>query len=443
MNTMIDLTNFFSLTVLMHFVRMFVVFNVAHVTLKDKYNSFVTFISVIVTGLTCSCISLAISRPNLEIIYMLVIYTILALVLHLVTEGPFISKIFCSIIGIANTCLSNLCFAVFAKPILGEDVSVLFSYEVPLIYFLCMVLFNLAFSYIFIFIIVLLSKKKKNSSKYKLRHALFFIFPITHIFTAIPVAKTLLNSTNSDFLEFINIFFTFQCLLLDTILIFVIDYLDKVENEKVQKEREFLVNTMTLEQVEMFKEEKQEFRKIKHDFSNIIATAKGFIEIGKPEKALSILSDTDEHLMGLAGFSACANETLNTVLYIKLKQANKNGVELSSEIDEQNGILIDDYDLCRLLHNLLDNCINAAANSVDKLCKISIEITDALITATTENSYNSSKNSEQSDDKSSEHGNGIGIIKNIAKKYNGSLNVEKSNNIWITTVVLENRKFEK
>lgn len=105
--------------------------------------------------------------------------------------------------------------------------------------------------------------------------------------------------------------------------------------------------------------------------------------------------------------------------------------------------MIDDYDLCRLLHNLLDNCINAAANSVDKLCKISIEITDALITATTENSYNSSKNSEQSDDKSSEHGNGIGIIKNIAKKYNGSLNVEKSNNIWITTVVLENRKFEK
>lgn len=443
MNTMIDLTNFFSLTVLMHFVRMFVVFNVAHVTLKDKYNSFVTFISVIVTGLTCSCISLAISRPNLEIIYMLVIYTILALVLHLVTEGPFISKIFCSIIGIANTCLSNLCFAVFAKPVLGEDVSILFSYEVPLIYYLCMVLFNLAFSYIFIFIIVLLSKKRENSSKYKLRHALFFIFPISHIFTAIPVAKTLLNSTNSDFLEFINIFFTFQCLLLDTILIFVIDYLDKVENEKVQKEREFLVNTMTLEQVEMFKEEKQEFRKIKHDFSNIIATAKGFIEIGKPEKALSILSDTDEHLMGLAGFSACANETLNTVLYIKLKQANKKGVELSSEIDEQNGILIDDYDLCRLLHNLLDNCINAAANSIDKLCKISIEITDALITATTENSYNSSKSSEQNDDKSSEHGNGIGIIKNIAKKYNGSLNVEKSNNIWITTVVLENRKFEK
>ena len=84
----------------------------------------------------------------------------------------------------------------------------------------------------------------------------------------------------------------------------------------------------------LFKEEKQEFRKIKHDFANITTTAQGFIEIGKPEKALEILNRTNDDFSELAGFSLCINETINTIIYIKKNQAKKNNINLLAEINE-------------------------------------------------------------------------------------------------------------
>ncbi len=441
MNIMVDMTNFFSWTVILHFVRLFIVFNVAHVLLKDKYNSFVTFISVIGVGLTVSAICLLFDSKY-EMLYMFLVYLSVTIALHLVTEGSLPSKILCAVIGIANNALATLIFSAFAKVVWGEEAAVIFEYEVPLMYLLSMSLFSLAFSYIFVVIIALFSKKFKSIPKFNAKYIVMLIFPITHVFTAIPVAKSMLSASSSDLYDFINIFFTFQCIFMDVVLVFIIDYLDKIENEKAQKDRELLISTMALEQVEMFKTEKQEFRRIKHDYLNIIATAKGFIEIGKPEKALSILSGTDDNIMGLAGFSVCANETLNTVLYIKLKSAEKKNVTLTSEIDEQNAIHIDDYDLCRILHNLLDNCINAAANSSEKKCKIKVEITDSSIAITTENSYNALEKSVRKK-KSDEHGNGIGIIKNIVKKYHGEFGISQSDDTWTTTAVLENKRIEK
>lgn len=47
----VDMTNFFSLTALMHFARHLSAYNIIHASLKDKKNSFVTFICVIGFGM--------------------------------------------------------------------------------------------------------------------------------------------------------------------------------------------------------------------------------------------------------------------------------------------------------------------------------------------------------------------------------------------------------
>lgn len=240
-------------------------------------------------------------------------------------------------------------------------------------------------------------------------------------------------------LDFSVIILTILSLILDFTIIFIADYFEKIEEENITKEHELVKNTMDYHQMLMMKQEKQEFRKIKHDFANIITTAKGFIEIGKPKKALSILSNTNEDLMGFAGFSVCSNETINTVLYIKQQQAEKNNIDLDIEIEESCAVRIDDYDLCRLLHNIIDNALNAvSALADDRYCKILIEINNEKLTIKTENKYKSSK--AKSNKKSDKHGNGTGIIKNIASKYNGKYTYNQINNVWNTETFLNNKK---
>ncbi len=46
--TIVDLTQFFPFTFIMHLTRALVVFNICHTILKNKYNTLVTFFSIIV-----------------------------------------------------------------------------------------------------------------------------------------------------------------------------------------------------------------------------------------------------------------------------------------------------------------------------------------------------------------------------------------------------------
>lgn len=66
--------------------------------------------------------------------------------------------------------------------------------------------------------------------------------------------------------------------------------------KKIENEKALLKSALDYEQIQMFNEEKREFIKIKHDLTNIITTAQGFIEIGKPDKALEIFKNTNKSL---------------------------------------------------------------------------------------------------------------------------------------------------
>lgn len=152
-------------------------------------------------------------------------------------------------------------------------------------------------------------------------------------------------------------------------------------------------NTLNYNQMQMLKKEKSEFKKIKHDYINIITTAKGFIEIGKPEKAYEFLNNTGDNLLGLAGFFICSNETLNTILYIKSREAENEGTKLNIQIKDEYAIMINDYDLCRLVSNIIDNSINATRNAKDKSqISISIEIDEKTLKINSKNKFSNKTN---------------------------------------------------
>lgn len=354
-------------------------------------------------------------------------------------------KAICIIFYIVSHLATALLLAIIQAIIYqGKDYDEVFGTENLNLEFLYVhlikVICYIAISFLFAGILKIFSQRKKTIS-FKI-FSYFTFIPVSHIFT-IMVAMFM---APADFDDTPNFGFAVNLtayILMGTIIAFdcsfpfIIDYFQKIQEQNIKNEKELVKNKMDFQQMLMLKEEKQEFRKIKHDFINITTTAKGFIEIGKPEKALSILNSTNEDLMGLAGFSICSNETINTILYIKQQQAKNSGIHFITNISENYAVLLDDYDFCRLLNNIIDNALNAAFKvKENKRFKIEIEIDESSIIVKSENNFIEKETKRKNGD----HRNGIGIIKEIASKYGGKYSSRQENDVWYTETFLENKK---
>ena len=142
-------------------------------------------------------------------------------------------------------------------------------------------------------------------------------------------------------------------------------------------------------------------------------------------------------LTGLAGFPLCSNEAINAILYVKQQQAKNSGIKFTADISEHYAVLPDDYDLCRLLNNIIDNALNAALTAREnRQCRIEIAIDENEITIKSENNFIEKRTKPKTGD----HGNGIGIIKEIAAKYGGEYVSRQENDVWYTQTTLANKK---
>lgn len=109
-------------------------------------------------------------------------------------------------------------------------------------------------------------------------------------------------------------------------------------------------------------------------------------------------------------------------------------------VDEQSAVGIAEYDLCRLLHNLIDNSINAAEKcETDKKSVISIQIENDYVSITTENSFDKSEKQKKND---KDHGYGLTIVKEICKKYSGDYSFHADDKIYYSTTKIKNIAIE-
>lgn len=448
--TIVDMRVFFPWTWLIHLVRAFVAFNIAHAVLKNKYNTLVTFLSIILPCMLYSYCMLSSSvipenRAN-EWFIVIGYYAALFVVLIFATTGNIFAKLFTTVFALIAYLCGSISYNLLVSICIDRSIIVRqgLASEVPLAEFMACSLFIFASSFIFVFFIKFVKTKTKRSFFYRSKLSFLFLFPATHILSVMVVTYAPLLASedmSSPFLpaETYVAAFSIICMLLDCLIIFLVDYIEKIEQENIEKERELVKNKLDYQQMVMLKKEKREFRKVKHDFANILSTTKGFIEIGCPEKALDLLQSTNNDLMELAGFPVCSNETINTILFIKHQQAENHKIPFVSEISENYAVQVDDYDLCRLLNNIIDNALNAVYPlRGNPICKISIDIDADRIIIQSENTFEDSQPPRSK--KSGEHGNGIGIIKEIARKYGGNYTVRRMDGVWYTETVLENKK---
>lgn len=440
MGPIIDCSTLFPYQILFLFATSIACYNILHSLLTNRFSAVWTFVAIFAARI----ISFLIADFSFPIYLLFLVITVFTM-----TCGKNSHKIIATILFTLSYIVSSLILSVFLIVIYqGMDYDEVFGTEHldHLNVFLVECIFMVVVSYLFAGIARRVSSKKNIYNNHKI-YSIITFFPLSHISCLLLMLYLAPVRTSADTPDFglgVNIAVPVLLgiiLLFDCCFPFAILYFENLEAENDKNIRVLLKYQMDYQQTAMLTEEKKEFRKIKHDFSNILTTVQGYIEIGKPEKALTVLQNTYTDLTGLAGFSVCGNETINTILYMKTQQAKECGVTLTTEINEECSVKIDDYDLCRLLANILDNALNAAAlTDTAKFALIRIRITETDIHIHSENGFVQTVHKIK---KSDIHGNGVGIIKEIAKNYSGNYKAYFERDIYYTDTVFENRILSK
>ncbi|WP_204902537.1 sensor histidine kinase [Clostridium estertheticum] len=183
-------------------------------------------------------------------------------------------------------------------------------------------------------------------------------------------------------------------------------------------------------------------RAIKHDIKNHLSVLYVYIQKNQISEALQYIKEICNVNIENNEFASSGNINIDSILNFKIEQAKKLNINVNLELKIPTVLQVSSFDLNVILNNLLDNAINA----IDKL-KDNREI-DLTITYKTNylfiyisNYFNADmkiKNDKLSTRPQNEliYGIGLNNIKNIVKKYNGTLNINYGSRIFSSEVLL-------
>lgn len=212
---------------------------------------------------------------------------------------------------------------------------------------------------------------------------------------------------------------------------------------KIETERKMLKyqNKLQVEYYEQIIKNFDQTAKLRHDINNIVQVIniqlnENSVESRKKAKKLAneincIMDNTKVHKF-------CDNRIIDTVLFDKSNLAKKHSIKIIDDIIINENSNIDDFDLCRIFINLLDNAINATQSyngEQEKIIYISCKENNESIYIKCINP--SSSNKKATVNNSSMHGYGLKIIEDITEKYNGTFTTKTFDNTFIALIALE------
>lgn len=185
-------------------------------------------------------------------------------------------------------------------------------------------------------------------------------------------------------------------------------------------------------------EEKREaLARIRHDYRNVLNAALILIEGGNLQKAKQLLTELTERIKATSEHPFCAIPVINAVLTEKKTICDRQGILLQPELLLPEILPVDDFDLCIILGNLIDNAIRACSleNERQELqatpeIRLSAGVVQGYLVVRCENPIFPGTEAKK--------GTGYGqkILKSLAEKYQGDFLIEKQDGQYTAQISL-------
>ena len=175
----------------------------------------------------------------------------------------------------------------------------------------------------------------------------------------------------------------------------------------------------------------ESIRALRHDLKNHTISLQLLLEQGKTEDALAYLKTIREEASDPTGSFHTGSDLLNGLLKQKLSPAQNDGIRTEVSLDFTSGTFVDNFDLCVLMGNVLDNAVEACERvspQEDRFIRISGGKSANCLLIRVENSFSGVPVQENSLPTTSKkdkmlHGFGLRNVKRVLGKYNGTLTI--------------------
>ena len=178
-------------------------------------------------------------------------------------------------------------------------------------------------------------------------------------------------------------------------------------------------------------------RAFRHDLKNHIIALHGLLEKEEIPKALDYLNHF-EISEGIYFPVNTGNTVIDILLSEKLAYANKTDINVKCDVIISKTVKVDDFDLCTIFSNAVDNAIRACNSIIkgEKILDIAAKQNREFFIIDIINNYEYGKVPK---------GTGIGIstIKMIAQKYDGAVEITDEDSLFRISILLplhENQK---
>ena len=185
-------------------------------------------------------------------------------------------------------------------------------------------------------------------------------------------------------------------------------------------------------------------RRFRHDFKNHTIVLNAMLEQGDPNGARQYLTGITGDISGALPRFSTGNPVVNSLLNVKSRAAAEQEISILFDgMIPENGV--EPKDMCVLVGNLIDNAMEACAKlpaGTERIIRFSataknntllLRISNPTTGTTTEK--NKLPGTTKADKRS--HGIGLKNVRDIVKKYNGTLRVEAENGEFSAEILLE------
>ena len=261
--------------------------------------------------------------------------------------------------------------------------------------------------------------------------------------------QSMVNSivTNSVYDMRRSVLFSLVFVMLFMVSIFIVLQF----NSRLKKER--LENSIITTRIEVLENNNKqlndayrEVAKISHDHDNQLRTMTLLAQNGKYNELTSYLCEMRYDIGYVKIKSYTAVDSIDAAINTKVHLAESKNIAIDVSASYPGSINVRQVDICAVIVNLLDNAIEACAKIEDtqsRYIKLSISPIGEMIVIKVENSHVSyvsvaedSGQLQTTKNDGAQHGYGIKIVDAITKKYNGSLEIEYTDNTFTAIAML-------
>ena len=230
-------------------------------------------------------------------------------------------------------------------------------------------------------------------------------------------------------------------LIINVMTFYLYDKISELMQEKLDRCVQQDQNHFYENQVEIMVDALEKIKMIRHDLKNKLSPIYDLAKTSNNNELISQISSLMEFYPSNKIYAQSGNIAVDSILNYKLYEANKQNIQVSTEIFIPKDLSLPSFDIAAILGNLLDNAKEAAikTNNAWIECKIRFDRGRLFIEIT--NSYNGKLCKQKEKflsikSNKENHGYGIKSIENTLKRYNGEIEFWNDDNKFTAKVML-------